>query len=57
MVRTNFTILFLLYLFSLINFDILKFVTTLLFIPLIISITRSAAICTYVILQNMNVTK
>ena len=33
MVRTSFTILFLSYLFSLINFNNLKFVTTLLFIP------------------------
>jgi len=47
MVRTGFSILFLLYLFSLINFGILKFVTTLLFIPLIVSITGSAAICTF----------
>jgi hypothetical protein len=46
-VRTGFTILFLSYLFSLINFNNLKFVTTLLFIPLIVSITGSAIICSF----------
>lgn len=46
-VRTVFTILFLSYLFSLINFDILKFVTTLLFIPLIVSVTGSSITCTF----------
>ncbi len=47
MVRSVFTILFLSYLFSLINFDILKFVTTLLFIPLIVSVTGSSITCTF----------
>jgi len=46
-IRTVFTILFLSYLFSLINFDILKFVTTLLFIPLIVSVTGSSITCTF----------
>lgn len=46
-VRTSFTILFLSYLFSLINFNNLKFVTTLLFIPLIVSIIGSAIICSF----------
>mgnify|MGYP001177814307 FL=1 len=45
--RTSFTILFLSYLFSLINFNNLKFVTTLLFIPLIVSITGSAITCRF----------